>query len=140
MTTPTGAIDLKSLAQDLLRNAQHQLQRQNRVTPLVFIVTPQEKLMFGIEESDPEERQEIYANLLAQAREKNALAVVTVSHVSLPSESRASTAPEPQRAIMVSVFGPGFQTWALTCRYVRNGDQIIFHPAEEQSNPVGKTG
>ncbi|HEY6969393.1 MAG TPA: hypothetical protein VJA94_09315 [Candidatus Angelobacter sp.] len=132
MTAPTGAIDLKSLAQDLLRNAQHQLQRQNRVTPLFFMVTPQEKLMFGIEEPDPEERQEIYANLLAQAREKNALAVVTVSHVLLRSESRTNPAPEPPRAIMVSVSGPGFQTWTLTSHYVRNGDQIVFQPAEEK--------
>ena len=96
--------------------------------------------MFGIDEPDPEEREELYANLFAQAREKNALAVVTVKHVSLPSESRSNPAREPQRAIMVSVSGPGFQTWALTSRYVRNGDQIIFQPAEEQSNPAGKTG
>ena len=140
MNTAKKSIDLKSLAYDLLHNAQRQLQRQDHVTPLLFMITPQEKLMFQIEESDPEERQEIYANLLAQAREKNALAVVRVRHISLPSEPSASTSPEQQRAIIATISGPGFQTWALISRYVRNGDQIVFQPAEEQSNPGGITG
>lgn len=140
MTSTPKSIDLKSLAHDLLGAAQRQLQRQLRVTPMVLIISPEGNRMFQIEEGDPEEREEIYANLLAQAREKNALAVVTVSHVSLRSESRTNPEPEPQRAIMVSVSGPGFQTWALTSRYVSDGDQIIFQPAEEKNDPAGIPG
>ena len=110
MTAAPKSIDLKSLAHDLLGAAQRQLQRQLRVTPMVLIISPEGNRMFQIEEGDPEEREEIYANLLAQAREKNALAVVTVSHVSLRSESRipSRSRNEPSwSAFRALVFRPG---------------------------------
>ena len=133
MTSPSQSLDLKSLAHDLLNVAQRQLQRQNRVTPLVLMITPEGKQLFQIEENDPEERQEIYANLLAQAREKNALAMVTVAQVVLPGQSTAGAGdPQPQRAITVTVSGPGFKTWTLISHYARTGGQIIFQPAEEK--------
>ena len=136
--------DLKSLAYELLREAQQQLQEEGHLTPTAVVMTPRENLILEIEYADEEEREEIYAELVDVAREQNALAIIAVNDVYLDNASplvmlepaAANELSQPAReAIMITVSGSGFETWSLISPYVHRAEQIIFHPAQEKRDP-----
>lgn len=138
------SMNLKSLAHELLREAQQELREEGHLTPTAVLITPHENLILDIEYDTEDEREELYAQLSDVALEKNALAIVTVNDVYLESSESAARlegpgwgalAESPTEAILITVSGGGFDTWTLTAPYFHRGSQIIFHPAEEKRDP-----
>ena len=136
--------DLKSLAHELMREAQQELHLEGHVTPTAVVITPHENLILDIEYESDEEREEIYTEVVDVAMEKNALAIVTVNDIYLDSAGSAVELERPgwgelgqsaREAILIAVSGGGFETWTLTCPYHRKGEQLIFQPAQERRDP-----
>ena len=140
--------DLKSLAYEFLHEAQQSLKGDGFLNPTAIVITPDENLIFDIEFETDEERDEIYAEMMEVALQKNAGAIITVndvypddgagSPVQLQGEGWGLLAESASEAIMVTVSGSGFETWSLVCPYFRRDDRIVFHPAKEMRNPGGE--
>ena len=112
-----SATDLKSLAYELLREAQQQLQEEGHLTPTAVVITPRENLILDIEYADEDEREEIYAELADVARANNALAVIAVNDVYLDDAGplirletigASELGGAAREAIMITVSGRGF--------------------------------
>lgn len=143
---PSGeaGIDLKSLAYELMREAQQELQVEGHLTPAAVIITAHENLILDIEYETDEEREEIYSELVDVAQEKGALAIITVNDVYLDTGAPIATlegpgwgklADSPAEALMITISGSGFDTWSLVCPYFRRDDQLIFPSIQEKRDP-----
>lgn len=140
--------DLKALAYEFLHEAQHSLKSDGYLNPTAIVITPDENLIFDIEFETEEERDEIYADMMEVAHEKNAGAIITVNDVytdnaagapvQLQGEGWGRLAESPTEAIVITVSGSGFETWSLIAPYFRRDAQISFHPAHEARNPGGE--
>jgi hypothetical protein len=139
--------DLKALAYELLHEARQSLQTEGHLNPVAVVITPNENLIFDLEFESEEEREDLYAEMMDVAREKNAAAIVTVNDVYLDDsgeparlhgEGWGALAESAKEAIMVTVSGSGFETWSLACPYFLRGDQVVFQPSREASNPGGE--
>ncbi len=139
--------DLKSLAYELLHEAQIALQQEPQLTPTAIVITPAENLIFDIEYETDAEREEIYSEMIEVAIEKNATAILTVNDiyledpekkVQLQGQGWGSLAEAATEALVVTVSGGGFETWSLLSPYFRRGDQIVFQPAQEKRDPGGE--
>ncbi len=140
--------DLKALAYEFLHEAQQSMQSDGYLNPTAIVITPDENLIFDIEYESDEERDEIYAEMMEVAHQKNAGAIITVndvypddaagSTVQLQGEGWGALAESPTEAIMITVSGSGFETWTLVCPYFRRDDRVNFHPAREVHNPGGE--
>jgi hypothetical protein len=140
--------DLKALAYEFLHEAQQSLQNEAYLNPAAVVITPEENLIFDIEFETEEERDEIYAEMMEVAQEKNAGAIITVNDVypddapgmsaQLQGGGWGALAESPTEAILVTVSGGGFETWSLIAPYFRRDGQIIFHPVKEMRNPGGE--
>jgi hypothetical protein len=143
ITSPAG-INLKSLAHELLHEAQQSLQDEGHLSPTAVVITPKENLIFDIEYETEEDREETYSQMIEVAREKNAMAIITVNDVYLDSSGSLATldgagwgvlSESAREAILVVVSGGGFETWTLTAPYFHRGGQIVFQPAQENHDP-----
>jgi len=139
--------DLKALAYELLHEAQQALQQEENLTPTAVVITPTENLIFDLEYESDEEREELYAEMIEVALEKNATAILTVNDVYLEPTGAVvrlegagwgGMAETPSEAIVVMVSGGGFDTWEVHSPYVRQGKQIIFQPPREKLEPGGE--
>ena len=140
--------DLKALAYEFLHEAQHSLKSDGYLNPTAIVITPDENLIFDIEFETEEERDEIYADMMEVAHEKNAGAIITVNDVyadnaagapvQLQGDGWGKLSESATEAIVITVSGSGFETWSLICPYFRRDDQINFHPAREERNPGGE--
>lgn len=140
--------DLKALAYEFLHEAQQSLKGDGFLNPTAIVITPDENLIFDIEFETDEERDEIYAEMMEVAQQRNASAIITVNDVypddspgaavQLEGEGWGTLAESATEAIMVTVSGSGFETWSLICPYFRREERIVFHPAEELRNPGGE--
>ena len=139
--------DLKALAYELLREAQQSLQEQGHLNPVAVVITPDENLIFDLEFESEEEREEIYAEMMDVARERNAAAIITVNDVyvddsgaapRLEGEGWGALEESAREAIMVTVSGGGFETWSLAGPYFRRGEHLVFQPSRESLNPGGE--
>lgn len=140
--------DLKALAYEFLHEAQHSLKSDGYLNPTAIVITPDENLIFDIEFETEEERDEIYADMMEVAHEKNAGAIITVNDVytdnavgapaQLQGDGWGQLAESPTEAIVITVSGSGFETWSLITPYFRRDNQISFHPAHEARNPGGE--
>ena len=140
--------DLKALAYEFLHEAQQSLQNDSYLNPTAIVITPDENLIFDIEFETEEERDEIYADMMELAQQRNATAIITVNDVyssdapgaavQLEGAGWGSLAEAATEAIMITVSGSGFETWSLLCPYFRRQERIIFHPAQEMRNPGGE--
>jgi hypothetical protein len=137
-------MDLKSLAYELMRESQQQLQQDGHLTPTAVVITPHENLILDLEYESDEEREEIYSELVDVALEKNALAIVTVNDVYLESGGSIAALEGPgwgklsesaAEAVLITISGSGFDTWTLICPYFRRDDQFIFQPMQEKRDP-----
>jgi hypothetical protein len=141
MTASQDGMNLKSLAHELLHEAQQQLQEEGHVTPTAVVITPYENLIFDIEYENEDDREEIYMQMTEAAVEQNALAIITVNDVYLDSPESAINVEGPalsqtaREALMVTVSGSGFETWSLIGPYLRRGTQLIFEPTQEKRDP-----
>jgi hypothetical protein len=139
--------DLKALAYELLHEAQQSLQNEGHLNPVAVVITPGENLIFDIEFDSDEEREDIYAEMIDVARDKNALAIVTVNDVYLDDsgepirlhgEGWGALADSAREAIVITVSGGGFDTWSLVSAYFRRAEQFAFQPSREALNPGGE--
>jgi hypothetical protein len=140
--------DLKTLAYELLSEAQSILQNDGHVNPAAVVITPSENLIFDLEFTTDEERDELYAEMMDVAREKNASAILSVNDVYLDDEAAApirlegegwgTLSESPREAVVVTVSGSGFETWSLVSPYLRRGEQFIFQPPREMPDPGGE--
>jgi len=140
--------DLKALAYEFLHEAQQSLQNDGYLNPTAVVITPDENLIFDIEFESEEERDEIYAEMMEVAQERNAGAIITVNDVYPDGSSGApvqlhgagwgALAESAGESILITVSGGGFETWSLLCPYFRREDRTIFHPARELRNPGGE--
>ncbi len=139
--------DLKALAYELLSESQQALQHQGHLNPAAVVITPKENLIFDLEFQDDDEREEIYAEMMEVAKEKNASAILTindvfmddsVASVKLQGEGWGTLAETPREAIVITISGSGFETWSLICPYARNEDQFAFQPSREAMTPGGE--
>jgi hypothetical protein len=139
--------DLKTLAYELLHEAQQSLQVDGHLNPVAVIITPGENLILDVEFESEDEREEIYAEMMDVAREKNATAIITINDVYLDEsgvparlhgEGWGALAESPREAIMITVSGGGFETWSLVCPYFSRESQVIFQPSREAPNPGGE--
>ena len=139
--------DLKALAYELLHEAQQSLLEHGHLNPVAVVITADENLIFDVVFETEEERDEIYAEMMDVAKEKNAAAILTVNDVYL-DESGAAARLEGEgwgalgesahEAIMVTISGSGFETWSLWGPYFSRGEQLVFQPARESLNPGGE--
>jgi hypothetical protein len=142
--------DLKALAWELLHEARQSLQEQGHLAPILIAITPKENLIFDIDYEHEDDREEIYAQLVDNATDNNAVAIITVNDMELDDLQGAgpvklegpgwgALAQEPEEsskateAIRIVVSGNGFETWSLTCPYFRQNSGIVFQPAREQT-------
>jgi hypothetical protein len=139
--------DLKALSYELLHEAQQSLLLEGHLNPVAILITPLENLILDVEFEGGDEREEIYAELMDLAREKNASAIITVNDVYLSDsgspallhgEGWGDLACSAAEAIMVTVSGAGFETWTLLCPYFSREGQVIFQPSREAPNPGGE--
>jgi hypothetical protein len=140
--------DLKALAYEFLHEAQQSLQNDGYLNPTAVVITPDENLIFDIEFETEEERDEIYAEMMEVAQQRNASAILTVNDVysadapgapvQLQGAGWGKLADATTEAIMITVSGSGFETWSLLCSYFRREDRVIFHLAQEMRNPGGE--
>ena len=139
--------DLKSLAYELLHESQQSVQEEDHLTPTAIVITPEENLIFEVEYDSEEEREEIYSDMVEIALEKNARAILTVNDIYLDTSGAKVTmeglgwgnlTESATEAVIVTVSGNGFETWSLVCPYFRQGNQIIFQPAQEKRDPGGE--
>lgn len=137
--------DLKALAYELLHESQQVMLEEGHLAPTAIVITPAENLIFDIEYEDEDEREEIYAQLVDTALDKNAVAIVTVNDVYLEGEENlvklqlpGSPPEKPSEAIRIVVSGSGFESWSLTCPYFRQGDRLVFQPSEEKHDPTAE--
>ncbi len=139
--------DLKVLAHELLHEAQESLQANGHLNPTAIVITPSQNLIFDVEYQDDVERDDVYAEIIEAALEKNASAIVTVNDVHLDDsdttaqlhgEGWGDLAKSATEAIVVTVSGSGFQTWSLIGPYYRRADQFVFQPPQEKPDPGGE--
>jgi hypothetical protein len=139
--------DLKTLAYELLHEAQQSLESEGQLQPTAIVITPSENLIVDVEFEDDEERQDIYSELVETARDKNAAAIVTINDVFLNENGAAIRLHGPgwgnlkqpaSEAIVITVSGSGFETWSVVSSYYRVDEQFIFQPAHEVINPGGE--
>lgn len=139
--------DLKTLAYELLHEAQKSLQDHGHLNPVAVVITPGENLILDVEFESDEEREEIYSEIMEVAQEKNAAAIITVNDVYLDDsgtppllqgEGWGMLAESAREAIMVTVSGSGFETWSLVSPYFARGEHFVFQPSREAPNPGGE--
>jgi len=139
--------DLKALAYELLHEAQQTLQIEGHLNPVALLITPAENLILDVEFESDEEREEIYAEVMDVAREKNTTAIITVNDVYLDDSGAPARlhgtgwgdlAESAREAIMITVSGSGIATWSLLCPYFSRDGQVMFQPSREAPNPGGE--
>jgi hypothetical protein len=139
--------DLKTLAYELLHEAQQSLESEGHLNPTAVVITANENLIVDVEFEDDEEREDIYAELVETARDKNAEAILTINDVFMDDNGAAVRLQGPgwgdlrqpsNEAIVITVSGGGFETWSVVSSYYRVEEQFIFQPAREVINPGGE--
>ncbi|HLW52562.1 MAG TPA: hypothetical protein VKW06_06940 [Candidatus Angelobacter sp.] len=139
--------DLKALAYELLHEAQETMRREGHLNAVAVVITPDENLIFDLEFSSEEDREDLYGDMMDVATTRNALAILTVNDVflsdsgtpaQLEGEGWEAVSGFAQEACVVTASGGGFETWTLVCPYSRRDSQFIFLPAKELPNPGGE--
>jgi hypothetical protein len=139
--------DLKTLAYELLHEAQQSLESEGHLNPTAIVITADENLIVDVEFEDDEEREDIYSELVETARHRNASAIVTINDVYLDEDGAAVRLHGPgwgdlkqpaNEAIVSTVSGRDFETWSVVSSYYRVEQQFIFQPVREVINPGGE--
>jgi len=139
--------NLKTLAYELLHEAQQSLESEGHLNPTAIVINADENLIVDVEFEDDEEREDIYSELVETARHRNASAIVTINDVYLDEHGAAVRLQGPgwgdlrqpaNEAIVITISGAGFETWSVVSSYYRVEQQFIFQPAREVINPGGE--
>ena len=137
-------VDLRQFSYEVLSIARENLIHDGLLVPIAFIITAQENMPFALQFDGPEQKEAAYRGIVAKARELNALAIVTLNDAYFqkedadryyPGKLAAERAPE---CILITVSGPGMETWNLTTPYQRTPDGFVFsEPMESSGSTLG---
>ena len=131
------SVDLRQYALNLLKLSRKFLLEDGDLDPTAFIVTGDDQLLRPIDLTDESRKTESCAELIEEARLKNAFAIITIFLArSKDSNERdfdqetytwgdiQSTSAE--RCILLTVSGPGVKNWAVALPFRINNGKVIF--------------
>jgi hypothetical protein len=136
--------DLKEFALGVLEIAKENLQRDGELIPAAFAITASHIHCYSVSFADHDEKSGVYANLVAAAKNDGAAALITCNDA-LWSNNAGPEYVEgyypgklvvdgANECIMLTVSGPGIQTWSAQIPYQRMDGGIEFGDAVEQSS------
>jgi hypothetical protein len=133
-------VDLKEYAFKVLEIARENLTRDGVLEPAAFLVTADDLIIVDAGFTNEEEKQAVYGNIVQLAREKNAIALLTLNDARYepddaprreslrPGQLEEEGAPE---CILLSLSGPGIENWVLLQPYERTAEGIRFGDLRE---------
>lgn len=133
-------VDLKEYAYQILEIAKQNLRKDGALFPVAFLVTGEQLLATPLNFTGLEEKEQAYAALVAEAREMNALAIITLNDAHYepldapyrepvrPGQLAEEGAPE---CILLTVSGPGMENWEIILPYQRTAEGIAFAEPQE---------
>lgn len=135
---PEDVMDIKQVALQMLEIAKGNLQEHGSLLPVALLVTPDQNLVTPVYFSNEEEKNRAYAELVAKAKELQAMAIVTINEVRYAKDDgsyywgklEAEKAPE---AILVTVSGPGITNWEGTLPFERQDERFVFGELREET-------
>jgi hypothetical protein len=135
--------NLRNYALKTLESAKEDLRRDKYLLPVAFIVTNDDVFDFNLQFEDADQKKSVYAELVELARQKAALAIITINDATVTSDLEAdslgTTAKRADRktkqdCIFLTVSGPSITTWSLSLPYTSSDDGIVFGKATETVN------
>ena len=133
--------DLKDFALGVLEIAKENLQRDGELVSTAFLVTDKQLQCLSIAFADHEEKPAAYRELVKAAQEAGASALITCNDAYWSTKAGSEdvegyypgklAAEGARECIMLTVSGPGIQTWCVDVPYVRSGKKIEFSKATE---------
>ncbi len=134
-------LDLREFVSQILEIGKQNLVKDGYLIPVAFLVTGDNVLLMHVRFERPEQKQAAYEEVVAAARQHQALAIVTLNDAYYsrkvdkesyyPGKLAAEGASE---CITVVVSGPDFAPWGMTVPYERTKDGIRFGKEEESSD------
>lgn len=137
-----ASVDLKEYAFKVLEIARENLARDGMLEPAAFLVTADDLIVVDAGFSNEQEKQAVYGGIVELAREKNAIALLTLNDARYepddapqretirPGQLEEEGAPE---CILLSLSGPGIENWMLLQPYERRESGIVFGELQEMS-------
>lgn len=133
------AVDIRTLAFQLLEEAKQNLLKNKYLNPLAFLITSNNAIRMPLSFVGTQEKYATYGRLIQLAKAHRASAIITVNDVHLSREGdddegyydgklAATKSPE---GIWVTVSGPAITSWSITVPYTRNREQIAFGATKE---------
>lgn len=138
-------IDVREYALRALETSKEDLQKDEYLIPVAFIVTNEEVLDYNMQFEDSTQKASVYAELVEVAKQKGALAIITINDATIKSppegttpnpRTRSATGNELQECIFVTVSGPSIQTWSVSVPYSRTNQGIEFGKPQETLNDI----
>lgn len=133
-----AAEEIRELALNLLEIARENLQADGTLLGIACIVTPGENLIVPTPFADEAEKDAVYGDVIAEARRRNALAIITVNdaYVGEPGDSEGYYPGKlaelgRSEAIVATISGPGFRSYELSLPYTRQAGEITFGELKE---------
>ena len=81
--------DLRRFVMEMIEIARENLARDGFLTPAAFLVTPTQTLVMAVEFQGPDEKEEAYRRVVETARERGALAIITLNDAHYRTEAAA---------------------------------------------------
>ncbi len=145
-------LDLRKMAREYMEKAKELLVKDGYLTPVVIIVGAELSLVELCFENE-EEKEDAYSQVAALAREKKALACITINDTymkMLPAKTKEEAEalvaeyipgqlvkdPKAEEAIVVFA-GTGVrgeEAWGLTCIYKKVNGKIQFEQVKEKKD------
>ena len=141
-TPKSDDFNLREFAFSVLEIARENLERDGELLPTVFFVTRDSIECAPVNFADHDEKTRVYSAVIEKAKGQGAVALITVNNGfmlddfdtdQLESYYPGKLAAEgSSECIMLTVSGPGVQTWQVILPYERNVDQIQFGEISEE--------
>lgn len=144
-----GAFDLRQIANELLKSAKENLQKDGYLQSGVFIVTKTELHCYSVAFAGYEEKECAYGEAVLKAHDLGATAIVTLNDAFVgrkldPDEKYewGQVASDPKgECIFLTISGPGLKNYTNEIEYRRVPDGFEFSsPKEEEDSFIGILG
>ena len=140
-------VDLKKHALSLLRLSQKFLVEDGDLDPTAFIITGDDQLLRPIDLHDEPAKRESCAKVVNEARQKNAMAIITIFLARSKDFDREDFAKEAyswgdiqegnsERCILVTLSGPGTKNWAAALPFELKNGKTVFEKRVEFAKGV----
>lgn len=133
--------DLKDFALGVLEIAKENLQRDGELVSTAFLITNTQIQCVSISFAGHEEKPAAYRELVKAAQDAQASALITCNDAYWSDKAGAEdmegyypgklAAEGARECIMLTVSGPGVQSWCVDVPYARAGKKIEFSQATE---------